>query len=74
MLSDDTLGNLQDSNSEKTSKLKRRDSLGDYHDTKSQHSPANSTAQGVQAETEKQKVMNDPPEIENPGSTFKVHA
>ena len=77
MLSGDTLGNLPDSNSEKNSKLKRRDSSDDYHDTEGQHSPANSTAQGEVAEPnmpqENQKVINDPREIENPGSTLKVH-
>ena len=77
MLSDDTLGDLQDSNSEKNSKLKRQDSSDDYHDTEGQRSPANSTAQGELAETdmpqENQKVMNDPLEIKSPGSTLKVH-
>ena len=76
MLSDDTLGNLPDSNSEKTSKLKRQDSSDDYHDTESQRSPANSTAQGELAEPdmpqENQKVINDPLEIEHPGSKLKV--
>ena len=65
---------MQDSNSEKTSKLKRQDSSDDYHDTKSQHSPANSTAQGEPAETdipqENQKFISHPLEIETPGNAM----
>ena len=63
---------MQDSNSEKTSKLKRRDSSDDYHDTEDQHSPANSTAQGEVAEPnmpqENQKIINHPLKVETPGN------